>query len=32
MYDKRNKISELVACDVKNFLKKRFIKLSFQEM
>ena len=25
MYDKRNKISELVASDVKIFLKKKFI-------
>ena len=32
MYDKRNKISELVAHDVKIFLKKKFIRRSFQEM
>ena len=26
MYDKRNKISELVACDVKNFFKEKVYK------
>jgi len=32
MYDKRNKISELVAQDVKNFFKEKVYKQSFQEM